>query len=117
MLNETNTALAARNKLTTLLIQTKAQTPVEYIVLHGEYRIPIDFYNSIKVKIEYRLPSLGHGPKFTAKNLCGKDFWSLLTRGACRLAGMCVVHLVENGHLPLIPVKHAHEYPKKYQLK
>ena len=96
--------------------QTNEKPEVITVLLNGNC-IPNDFYNKVKLQIKDRLPSLNHGPSFTAKNLCGKDFWSSLTVVERRWAGKCVLDLVKHGELPLIPVKHAHEYPKKYKLK
>jgi hypothetical protein len=54
---------------------------------------------------------------YTAKKLCGKDFWDGLTSGERKQAGMCISQLVRYKLLNFLEVKGVHEYPKHYQLK
>ena len=93
--------------------------PIEQVVLLSGAKVDKEFYDSIIVEIRGRLVRFtpGRPYTYTAKELCGPRFWIRLSDGECRMAGMCVVNMVERGELPLIPVKMKHEYPKYYQLK
>ena len=54
--------------------------------------------------------------KYNLKVLCGAEFWKPLSDGQKRMAGRCMVHMVEVGLLPLHFAEGRHEYPKLYWL-
>jgi hypothetical protein len=87
------------------------------VVLHDGTAVNKAFYTQILSRIKMRLPTLLRGKAYTAKQLCGDSFWLQLTDGNCRLAGKCILNMVELGELPLKPVETKHEYPKYYELK
>ncbi len=88
----------------------------ERIPLNNRLSITAELFVSLFMAIEEN-KSLVKGGEYCAKKICGKDFWSTLTIGECKQAGICISQLVKYEMLNLIEVKRRHEYPKHYQLK
>ncbi len=102
---------------------TKATAIVEshqidrYILLHDGYTILEIFYEVVRQQVDEGLPDLERDASYTAKRLCGKEFWRHLNNGERRMAGRCIAYMVTRNLLPLTFAETRHEYPKKYQLK
>jgi hypothetical protein len=89
--------------------------PADVTLLNGR-RAPIDFYTIVRDQVAERLPALAPGVDYTTEQICGTDFWPLLTHGECRLAGQVLKDLVLRGLAPLVLVEWAHEFPLKFRL-
>jgi hypothetical protein len=88
-----------------------------YLVLKYNLVVPEVFFYALLHQVEEIYPAMIPGEIYELKVLCGKDFWSLYTNGQKKTAGKCMVHMVENGMLPLHFAKGRHEYPKLYSLR
>ncbi len=86
------------------------------IKLHDGYSVTKIFYDLIMQQVVAMLPRLTRNKSYTAKKLCGKEFWGLLEKGECLIAGRSIAHMVVHGVLPLRFVKWKHEYPLHYEL-
>jgi hypothetical protein len=51
---------------------------------------------------------------YDLKTICGDEHWGQFDRRFKTVAGMCAVHMVENGVLPFKQHPGKHEYPKLY---
>ena len=86
------------------------------ITLNNGRTLDKDFLDRVKCAVERRTELLPPDVKFTLKMICGEGFWTPLDHGERRTAGMCMVHLVETGGLPLMFAETKHEYPKHYRI-
>jgi hypothetical protein len=91
-------------------------TVPDTVTLDDGRAVPMAFYDSVYEHVAARLQTLNKGVNYTAKFLCGEGFWAQLRPGEPSLAGRCLAHMVEEGMLPLTPVKSRHEYPMRYRL-
>ena len=88
-----------------------------YIVLNDGLTVTEVFFSALLHQVEEIYPAMIPGVKYTLEMLCGPTFWGPLTDGQKRVAGKCMVHMVENGMLPLHFAEGRHEYPKLYSLR
>lgn len=95
--------------------QTEAGT-IMFLLLHDGFTVSRDFYESIRHQLEDVLPGLVPDGKYTAKMLCGREFWGKLEANDQRMAGKCVADMVVKKLVRLTFVKWEHEFPKKYRL-
>ena len=93
-------------------------TPADtaHVALLNGRRVHAEFYSAVRGWVHGRIPELTPGVDCTTEQVCGADFWSELTDGECRLAGMVLKDLSVRGLVPLLPVEWAHEYPLKFRL-
>ena len=92
-------------------------TNQDVIILHDGKSVSEVFYECIRSQVEFNLHTLVPGERYALKQICGPGFWDLLTNGEARRAGVCMVHMVENGLFPtLVVAESKHEYPVYYQL-
>jgi len=96
-------------------LPTAGDIVLDPIELDDGRLVDMAFYGSVHEQVESRLPMLSPSPSYTARMLCGDEFWSQLRPGEPSLAGRCLAHMVEEGVLPLRNVKTRHEYPKRYR--
>jgi len=87
---------------------------MKYLVLNDGLTVTEVFFYELLHQVDDIRPAMIPGEKYELKVLCGKDFWSLYTNGQKKTAGRCMVHMVENGMLPLHFAEGRHEYPKLY---
>lgn len=87
-----------------------------YEILNDGYPVLKVFHERIKQQVEKRICELGHKGNYTARMLCGEEFWSALSRGESILAGHCIASMADTKVLPLELVKRRHEYPKHYKI-
>jgi len=90
---------------------------MEYLVLKYDLIVTEVFFYALLYQVDGILPVLIPGEKYELKVLCGESFWNLYTDGQKRIAGRCMVHMVETGMLPLHIAEGRHEYPKLYSLR
>ena len=98
-------------------MKNTTNTDNQTILLCNGTSVHPEFLSCIHIAAKDRIPVLTPNVAFSAKQICGKDFWSMLTPGEQKMAGSCMVHLVEKQELPMSSVESSHEYPKHYQLK
>jgi hypothetical protein len=63
-----------------------------------------------------RIQILPKGIEYRSEQLCGYDYWEMLTPGQQKQAGKCIRQLAEMGFLPLVIVKKRHEYPLYFMI-
>jgi hypothetical protein len=88
---------------------------MEYYVLKHGLTVPKVFFQALFRQVKEIIPAMEPGVKYTLKVLCGEDFWSMYTDGQKRIAGQCMVYMVENGMLPIHFAEGLHEYSKLYR--
>jgi hypothetical protein len=90
--------------------------PVVMVLLYDGHAVRQTLFDGVRLHVEEALPRLKPGARYTAKMLCGDEFWGRLTRGECSMAGRCLAHMVMKGLLPLRFVD-SRSCSKHYQLK
>ncbi len=89
----------------------------ELIRMNTRFCIDPVFLLDIYMDMEGNQINLERGTPYPSKKLCSKTFWSALSNGDKKLAGMCISEIVKYGLINLRAVKGVHEYPKLYELK
>ena len=89
----------------------------ELIRMNTRFCIDPVFLLDIYMDMEGNQINLERGTPYPSKKLCSKTFWSALSNGDKKLAGMCISEIVKYGLINLQAVKGVHEYPKLYELK
>ncbi|MER0217513.1 MAG: hypothetical protein DU481_15430 [Nitrosomonas sp.] len=74
---------------------------IRYIQIHDGTWVEERFYDQILQLIKKTVPDLGFEQVYTAKKLCGKEFWDTLEKSERILAGKCVVDMVRKGRVRL----------------
>jgi hypothetical protein len=87
---------------------------MKYLVLKYDLTVTEEFFQALLHQVEEIYPAMIPGKKYKLKVMCGEDFWKLYTDGQRRIAGRCMVYMVENGMLSLHFAEGRHEYPKLY---
>ena len=86
------------------------------VPLSANFVVDPEFFLGIYMAVEDNQIKLARNGIYTAEKLCGKSFWSELSNGDRRLAGICISEMESHKVLNLIEVEGIHEYPKLYQL-
>jgi hypothetical protein len=86
------------------------------VPLSAKFVVDPEFFLGIYMAVEDNQIKLARNGIYTAEKLCGKSFWSELSNGDRRLAGICISEMESHKVLNLIEVEGIHEYPKLYQL-
>ena len=89
----------------------------ELIRMNTRFCIDPVFLLDIYMDMEGNQINLERGTPYPSKKLCSKPFWSALSNGDKKLAGMCISEIVKYGLINLREVRGLHEYPKLYELK
>ena len=89
----------------------------ELIRMNTRFCIAPVFLLDIYMNIEDNQINLERNTPYPSKKLCSKTFWSALSNGDIKLAGMCISEIVKYGLINLREVRGLHEYPKLYELK
>ena len=89
----------------------------ELIRMNTRFCIAPVFLLDIYMNIEDNQINLERNTPYPSKKLCSKTFWSALSNGDKKLAGMCISEIVKFGLINLREVRGLHEYPKLYELK
>jgi len=89
----------------------------ELIRMNTRFCIAPVFLLDIYMDMEDNQINLERDTPYPSKKLCSKTFWSALSNGDKKLAGMCISEFEKYGLINLRAVKGVHEYPKLYELK
>ena len=89
----------------------------ELIRMNTRFCIAPVFLLDIYMNIEDNQINLERNTPYPSKKLCSKTFWSALSNGDKKLAGICISEIVKFGLINLREVRGLHEYPKLYELK
>ena len=89
----------------------------EPIRMNTRFCIDPVFLLDIYMDMEDNQINLEPDTPYPSKKLCSKTFWSALSNGDKKLAGMCISEMEKYGLINLRAVKGLHEYPKLYELK
>jgi hypothetical protein len=89
----------------------------ELIRMNTRFCIDPVFLLDIYMDMEDNQINLERDTPYPSKKLCSKPFWSALSNGDKKLAGMCISEIVKYGLINLREVRGFHEYPKLYELK
>jgi hypothetical protein len=89
----------------------------ELIRMNTRFCIAPVFLLDIYMDMEDNQINLERDTPYPSKKLCSKTFWSALSNGDKKLAGMCISEMEKYGLINLREVKGLHEYPKLYELK
>jgi len=89
----------------------------ELIRMNTRFCIAPVFLLDIYMDMEDNQINLEPDTPYPSKKLCSKTFWSALSNGDKKLAGMCISEMVKYGLINLREVRGLHEYPKLYELK
>lgn len=84
------------------------------IKLNPRMSIPKDSYNLLAEMILEGSKRLNRDDPYDLKTICGDELWDQFDKSFRITAGMCAVHMVENGVLPFKKQQGKHEYPKLY---
>ncbi len=90
----------------------KASLPI-----HDDYELSQEMLNSVEQQAKMSIPRMERGARYTAKQICGKAFWKMLSRGDKIVAGICMSRLVKTNRLPLIEAGSNASHAKVYELK
>jgi hypothetical protein len=82
---------------------------MKYLVLKYDLIVTDVFFWGLFHQVEEIIPAMIPGVKYPLKVMCDPPFWDALTDGQKRIAGRCMVHMVENGMLPLQFAEGRHE--------
>ena len=89
-----------------------------YIALHGRYFVLVELIHAVVAQLGDHLHILLDDHRtYTARQLCGEEFWALLCRREKLLVGSCISHLANEGALPFVRINEFKKYPNRYQLK
>ena len=70
--------------------------------IHADYELSQVMLKTVEQQTSILLPGLARGVRYTAKQICGKAFWKMLSKGDKIVAGLCMARLVATLRLPLI---------------
>ena len=93
------------------------QNSLRYIMLDDKWCVPEEFFNRIKNQVTEIIPAVTPDTDYTLQDLCGNEFWLPLPFGDRKLAGRCMVYLVQHDVLPFKFSGRLCQSPKKYCLK
>ena len=90
-----------------------------HIVLNRWFTCKQTFLNRLKQEILFIAPAVPQGALFTTGQLSGEDYWAPLSKWKKTLAGACMDHLVEHGHVPFenVPRTGRNPYPLQFRIK
>ena len=89
----------------------------ELIWLNSRFFVTVEFFITVFMAIEDNEKNLLKDVPYKSEKLCCSGFWSRLSDGERRLAGMCISEMEKYGLINLRAVKGLHQYPKLYELK
>jgi len=90
-----------------------------HIVLKNGFTCTQAFLKEIQQEIQFIAPAVPQGVLLTTPQLCGETFWDPLSDWERTLAGSCMDHLVEHGHVPFenVPRSGRNPYPLQFRIK
>lgn len=96
--------------------ESMGPTPTVKLTWIRGHWIDMNFVDNVQAQVEIRLFAMDVNASYTAKKICGNQYWSQLSSGQQKYAGICVSYLVETGALPLVAVGKTNENAQQYQL-
>jgi hypothetical protein len=89
------------------------------ILLNNGFPCPLPFLNSIKQEVDFITPAVPEDALLITEQLCGEEFWTPLSDWERTLAGSCMDHLAEHGHVPFenVPRTGRNPYPLQFRIK
>lgn len=97
--------------------QATPENPKIILVSLDAPAIDKELMDMVQKQIEERIPELNRTVSYTAKQMCGKEFWRLLPKVNRIHAGEYVSYLVTLKKLPLVPDGKTLSNANKYRLK
>lgn len=88
-----------------------------HILLHGRHWVSKALYDSVQQQVQAAIPRLEHNRHYTLKQICGKDYWTQLSKGEPIAVGIAVSFMVLCEQLPLIRAGTNQENAKLYLLR
>jgi hypothetical protein len=90
-----------------------------HIVLNSWFTCTLAFLERFKKEMLFIAPGVPRDVLFTVELLGGAEYWASLSDWEKTLAGMCMVYLVEHGHVPFeyVPRTGRNPYPLQYRIK
>ena len=74
----------------------------EQVLLRDGSLVSANFYYELHWYVTEQIMNMPIDHSMTLRQICGEEYWRMLSDGERRLAGICVSTMVENGDLPLI---------------
>ena len=96
------------------------QTEIKVIViLNNGFLCPLTFLNRVKKDMLFIAPGVPPGIALTVKQLSCDMYYATLSKWKKTLAGACMDHLVEHGHVPYenVPRTGRNPYPLQFRIK
>jgi hypothetical protein len=122
----TDEAIQSAGENNTPSHDTPAKTPDEApkpapkkisLPIHADYELSQVMLKTVEQQAKLLLPGLARGVRYTTKQICGKAFWKMLSKGDKIVAGLCMARLVATHRLPLIEAGSNASHAKVYELK
>lgn len=85
--------------------------------IHADYELSQVMLKTVEQQATILLPGLARGVRYTTKQICGKAFWKMLSKGDKIVAGLCMARLVATYRLPLIEAGSNASHAKVYALR
>ena len=95
---------------------TNETTAEVILLLDDSFTVPQKSYNQVREQVTDIAPALTLDKKYTLQMLCGPEYWDSLTMHERRLAGKCMVHMVENQLVPYDFGGRYCQHPKVYNV-
>ena len=92
----------------------KVKTPSVKVKLLNGQLIAKEFYNDVLVHAGRGVMKMDKGRLYTAKELCGEEFWLSMNNWERRTAGRCFAHMVSNKVFDLQFIKYKKSPTKRY---
>jgi hypothetical protein len=89
----------------------------QYLVLRLDLTVPKWLFDSVLQLVIEIAPGVDPSKEYTLEMLCGEEFWKPLSDWHRRLAGQCMVYMVEQERVPFCFAGHRCESQKKYMLR
>ncbi len=88
----------------------------KYILLHGRHWVSKALYESVQQQVQAAIPHLERDRHYTLRQICGQEYWALLSKGEPIAVGIAVSYMVACGTLPLIRAGTNQENARLYVL-
>jgi hypothetical protein len=87
------------------------------VVLRTNLTVPKWLFDSVLQLVIEIAPGVDPSKEYTLEMLCGEEFWDPLSDWHRRLAGRCMVYMVEHELVPYCFAGHPCKSPKKYMFR
>jgi len=89
----------------------------KYFKLPSGAVVTIEFLESVLIQATKRIPKLTANKKYTARKICGKEFWDEFSSWEAILAGQIISYLTDEGLLPLVHAGRTDQNAQLYEVK